>query len=98
MTHTVFCRKHRQELEGLDAPPLPGPTGQEIFETISARAWAEWQSLQTMLINEKNLRLIDPEARRYLAEQREKFFDNKPIDRIEGYVPPDAPQSEPRGS
>ena len=88
MTRTVFCRKYRRELEGLEAPPLPGPRGQEIFETVSGKAWAEWQALQTMLINEKNLRLIDPEARRYLAGQMERFLDNRPIDRIEGYVPP----------
>ena len=88
MTRTVFCRKHRQQLAGLDAPPLPGPKGQEIFETVSGKAWAQWQVVQTMLINEKNLRLIDPDARRYLTEQMDKFFDNEPIDRIEGYVPP----------
>lgn len=89
MTRTVFCRKYRRELEGLEAPPLPGPFGQKIFETVSGKAWAEWQALQTMLINEKNLRLIDPEARRYLAEQMERFLDNRPVDRIEGYVPPE---------
>ena len=88
MTRTVFCRKHQRELEGLQAPPLPGPKGQEIYETVSSRAWEEWQALQTMLINEKNLRLIDPQARRYLADQMERFLDNRPIDRIEGYVPP----------
>ncbi len=89
MTRTVVCRKYRQELEGLQTPPLPGPKGQEIYETVSQKAWAEWQALQTMLINEKGLRLIDPEARSYLAGQLERFLDNLPIDRIEGYVPPE---------
>ena len=88
MNRTVICRKYGEELEGLDAPPVPGPKGQEIFETVSSKAWSEWQALQTMLINEKGLRLIDPEARRYLAEQMEKFLDNQPMDEIEGYVPP----------
>lgn len=89
MTRTVICRKYGEELEGLDAPPVPGPRGQEIFETVSLKAWKEWQSLQTMLINEKNLRLIDPESRRYLADQMERFLDNRQMDRIEGYVPPE---------
>ena len=88
MNRTVFCRKYQRELEGLAAPPLPGPKGREIFENVSRKAWSEWQAVQTMLINEKNLRLIDPEARRYLGGQMEKFLANEPIDRIEGYVPP----------
>src|SRR4029450_2788300 len=50
MTRMVFCRKYKQELEGLDKPPLPGAKGQEIFDTISKRAWTEWQEHQTMLI------------------------------------------------
>ena len=89
MTRTVICRKYRQELDGLETPPAPGPKGQEIFETVSSKAWSEWQALQTMLINEKGLRLIDPEARRYLAEQMERFLDNQPMDSLEGYVPPE---------
>ena len=42
-----------------------------------------------MLINEKHLSLIDPEARKYLAEQMEKFFSNAEVEGAEGYVPPD---------
>jgi len=90
MSRTVRCRKYQQDLEGLDAPPMPGPKGQEIYETVSRRAWQEWQALQTMLINEKHLELRDPEARRYLSTQREKFFDNESVDHAEGYVPPEA--------
>jgi len=88
MTRTVNCRKYRQELEGLDAPPLPGAKGEEIFDTVSKRAWSEWQALQTMLINEKHLDMRDPEARKYLSAEREKFLDNQAGDRAEGYVPP----------
>ena len=89
MNRIVLCRKYGEQLEGLDAPPLPGPRGQAIFETVSKKAWAEWQRLQTMLINEKGLRLIDPQARAYLSEQMERFLDNRPVDRIAGYAPPE---------
>jgi Fe-S cluster biosynthesis and repair protein YggX len=89
MTRTVHCRKYDQELEGLTAPPMPGPKGQELFETVSRRAWEEWQALQTMLINEKHLDLRDPRTRKYLSAQREKFLDNEDVDRAEGYVPPE---------
>ncbi|HAN29071.1 MAG TPA: oxidative damage protection protein, partial [Haliea salexigens] len=27
MSRTVFCKRYQQELEGLDAPPYPGPKG-----------------------------------------------------------------------
>jgi len=95
MPRTVHCRKYRRDMEGLEVPPLPGAKGEEIFETVSREAWNEWQALQTMLINEKHLDLRDPAARQYLAEQRERFLDDEPVDRAEGYVPPDP--SDPAG-
>lgn len=88
MSRTVHCRKYGKQLEGLDAPPLPGPAGQSLYETVSKKAWLEWQALQTMLINERRLDLRDADARKYLTLQREKFLDNEPVDHAEGYVPP----------
>ena len=89
MTRTVVCRKYGEELEGLENPPLPGPAGEEIFNTVSKKAWLEWQTLQTMLINEKTLDLRDPESRKYLTDQRERFLSNESTDHAEGYVPED---------
>ncbi len=86
----VFCRRHRRELPGLDAPPLPGPVGQDIFENVSAQAWREWQQLQTMLINERHLALVDRQARAYLSEQMRRFLAGEEYDRPSGYVPPPA--------
>ena len=88
MSRTVFCQRLQQDLPGLEAPPFPGPKGQEVYETVSVQAWNEWQDLQTMLINEKHLNMMDKEARRYLNEQRDKFLAGEAIDRAEGYVPP----------
>lgn len=87
MTRMVFCRKYQQEMEGLDAPPYPGPKGLEMFETVSRQAWQEWLQHQTMLINEKHLNMMDLTARAYLAEQREKFFAGNEYDSAEGYIP-----------
>ncbi len=88
MARTVFCRKYQQELEGLDAPPYPGAKGQDIFDNVSKKAWQEWMSHQTMLINEKRLNMMDMTARTYLNEQMEKFLSGGDYDQAEGYVPP----------
>ena len=88
MTRTVFCKKHQQQMEGLDKPPYPGPKGQEIFENISKQAWGEWIEHQTMLINEKQLSMMEPSSRKFLQQEMEKFFAGDDFERAEGYVPP----------
>jgi len=89
MPRMVVCRKYGIQLEGLADAPMPGKRGQDIFENVSKKAWAEWQHLQTMLINEKNLVLLEPESRQYLTEQMDHFLNNEPVDHAEGYVAPD---------
>ncbi|MEE4661221.1 MAG: oxidative damage protection protein [Halieaceae bacterium] len=93
MSRTVFCRRYQEELEGLDAPPYPGPKGQEIFDSVSKKAWQEWQGHQTMLINEKGLNMMDAEARKYLQSQQDKFLAGEEFDRAEGYVPEQKPDA-----
>lgn len=88
MSRNVFCKKYQQEMEGLEAPPYPGPKGQEIFDSVSKQAWQDWLEHQTMLINEKHLSLVDAEARKYLQQEMEKFFAGEEYDQAEGYVPP----------
>ncbi|EAW39694.1 hypothetical protein MGP2080_04150 [marine gamma proteobacterium HTCC2080] len=83
----VFCKHFGEELEGLDRPPLPGPKGQKIFDEVSKKAWQAWQAEQTMLINEKQLSLMDPEARKYLQDQMDKYLSGENYDRAEGFVP-----------
>ncbi len=87
MTRMVFCKHFGEELEGLERPPLPGPKGQTIFEQVSKKAWQAWQAEQTMLINEKQLSLMDPEARKYLQDQMDKYLSGENHDRAEGFVP-----------
>ncbi len=88
MTRKVFCRKYQQELDGLTAPPFPGARGQDIYDNVSKKAWDEWQAHQTMLINEKQLSMMEPESRKYLQSEMEKFLAGEDFDKAEGYVPP----------
>lgn len=88
MSRTVMCRKYKEELPGLEKPPYPGPKGQEIYETISQKAWADWTAHQTMIINEKHMSLMDPATRKFLQEEMEKYMDGGDYEKAEGYVPP----------
>lgn len=74
----VHCKKLKQELEGLNEPPYPGDLGQKVYQNVSKQAWGMWLSHQTMLINEYRLSLLDPNARKFLQEEMEKFlFEDK---------------------
>ena len=88
MSRSVVCRKYKKEMEGLDTPPYPGPKGQEIYETVSKQAWQEWLQHQTMIINERQLNMMEPKARKFLTEQMEKFLAGEEFAQAEGYVPP----------
>lgn len=90
MTRMVQCIKLGREAEGLDFPPIPGALGVRIFESVSKEAWQQWVKYQTMLINENRLSLMDPRARKYLAEQMEKHFFGEGADQVTGFVPPAA--------
>jgi Fe-S cluster biosynthesis and repair protein YggX len=84
---SVQCIKLKQQAEGLMMPPFPGPKGQWVFENVSKEAWQTWLQHQTTLINEKHLNMMDPEARKYLIEQMEKFLTSDEFDQAEGFVP-----------
>lgn len=88
MTRMVNCIKLGREAAGLDFPPVPGELGKRIFENVSKEAWQQWIKLQTMLINENRLSLVDANARKYLAEQLEKHFFGHGADQAAGYVAP----------
>ena len=50
----ILCKKLNKELPALSAPPMPGPKGLEIMNSISEEAWEMWKSHQTTLINEND--------------------------------------------
>lgn len=74
MPRTVYCTYLKREAEGLERVPYPGELGQRIYDNISKAAWQQWLAHQTMLMNEYRLSPIEPKARRFLAEEMEKFL------------------------
>jgi Fe-S cluster biosynthesis and repair protein YggX len=88
MTRTVHCARLGVEAEGLDQPPFPGAEGQRIYEQISKQVWQDWLKLQTMLINEHRLTPFEPEARKFLARERENYLFSGQVSMPEGYTPP----------
>ncbi|MDA8613321.1 oxidative damage protection protein [Gammaproteobacteria bacterium] len=85
MSTTVFCKKFQKDLPAMTVPPMPGPKGIELMETVSQEAWESWKSHQTTLINEKHLDLSQADARSWLLEQMEKFFNNEEVERASGF-------------
>ncbi len=87
MSRTVHCLKLNKDAPGLALPPYPGAKGQWIFDNICEEAWKQWQDHQTRLINEKQLSMMNPDDRKYLTGQMDKFFSGEEFDQAEGYVP-----------
>ena len=85
MSKTVFCKKLQKNLPAMTVPPMPGPKGKELMETISNDAWEAWKSHQTTLINEKHLDLSKADDRAWLLDQMEKFFNNEEVEHASGF-------------
>jgi Fe-S cluster biosynthesis and repair protein YggX len=88
MTRMIQCKKLKKEAEGFERAPYPGPLGQKIFEEISQEAWQLWLNQQTMLINEYRLSMLDPNARKFLVDEMERFLFGDGSAKPAGYIPP----------
>ena len=85
MTKKILCKKLNKELPALSIPPMPGPKGIEIMDSISEEAWEMWKSHQTTLINEKHLDMSNSENRKWLLGQMDKFFNNEDYEKASGF-------------
>lgn len=77
-----------EDAEGLDYAPYPGDLGQRIYDKVSKLAWQRWLAHQTMLINEYRLTPMEPEARKYLESEMEKFLFGEGSSAPKEFVPP----------
>ena len=89
MERIIYCEYYKEDRTGLERPPYPGEIGKKIYESISKEAWQLWLEHQTMLINENRLSMVDPEARRYLNEELQKFFFGEGSTKPKEYIPPE---------
>ena len=85
----VNCAVLKEELPGLAFQTYPGELGKRIFDTISMQAWQKWLAHQTILINEHRLSPIEPEHRKFLEGEMEKYFFGEGSAIPEGFVPED---------
>jgi len=83
----VNCKLLNQELPGLLFQTYPGELGKRVYDNISQEAWKKWMSHQTMLINEHRLSPLEPEHRKFLEGEMEKFFFGQGSEIPEGYIP-----------
>ena len=88
MAHTVFCAKHKAEMEGLDEPPFDSDFGNKIYNNVSKKAWGEWAEHQKMLLNEYRLQPWTREAQEFLVEQMDRFFFGEGSAAPKEFVPP----------
>jgi len=72
---TVLCTKYGTELPGLEAAPFSGELGEQIYRSVSAKAWAEWQDdMMIKVINEYRLNMADAQHYDTLLKQMKAFL------------------------
>lgn len=70
----ITCTRCAQERPAIAFAPFRSPLGERIHAEICQVCWGEWLKHQTMLINHYGLNVRDPEAKKFLTENTEKFL------------------------
>lgn len=79
----IQCARCGNEGTPLPYAPFRNELGNRIHSEICQSCWGEWLQQQTMLINHYGLNLRDPEAKKFLTEQTERFLfggDSEEVD------------------
>ncbi len=74
MATKVTCARCEQEREGLDQPPMGGPTGQQVLDNVCQDCWQEWRENSALLINHYGLVLGNPAHRQQLRTAMREFL------------------------
>jgi Fe-S cluster biosynthesis and repair protein YggX len=70
----ITCARCGETKPQLPFPPFNNDFGRRLQAEICQECWAQWLKHQTMLINHNGLNLRDPDARKFLLENTEKFL------------------------
>lgn len=70
----VNCVKLKQELPGLESPPIPGEIGKKIYEQVSAEAWGMFEQHFITVTNEYRLDLMDDATDGIFFDQIDQFL------------------------
>jgi len=68
------CVRCGQQGASLPYAPFRSDLGTRIHAEICQTCWGAWLQHQTMLINHHGLNLRDPDAKRFLTEQTERYL------------------------
>ncbi|NUM80343.1 oxidative damage protection protein [bacterium] len=88
MLRMVQCVKLKQELPGLDRPPIPGELGKRVFENVSKQAWKMFEDHFKMVMNEYRLNLMDPRTDEIFKQQVMEFLFGDRNNKPENFVEP----------
>jgi Fe-S cluster biosynthesis and repair protein YggX len=86
MPRMVHCVKLGLELEGLERPPIPGPLGKKVFESVSKQAWKMFEDHFKMVMNEYRLNLMDPRTDEIFKQQLNDFLFGRGGTKPDGFV------------
>lgn len=88
MNRKIYCTFLKREAEEQDYQIYPGQLGKRIYDSISKEAWSQWQTKQTMLINEKKLSMMNVADRKMLEQEMISFLFEGQNVHIQGYTTP----------
>ena len=72
---TITCSRCKETKDAMGKPPFGGKLGLSIQEKVCGVCWAEWQAMQTKIINEYRLSMGDPRSQQMLDDQMKAFLN-----------------------
>lgn len=83
----IFCPVLKMNAQRLAKPPIKGELGIEVFNKISKEAWEQWIGVQTMLINENKINLMNRDEREFIASKLRSYIKGEDVSPPKEYVP-----------